>query len=268
MRVRAETAPSPPEDRGPLERDWPGRERRRPRIWDGNFLLLSAIARSLDEAVATYVPHGAAVLDVGAGAMPYYPLLAPVASDYAGADINAAPGVRWVCTLEDLTAPDDSFDLVLCTQVLEHVRRPEEALRQIARVLRPGGHAFVTTHGTYPFHPHPRDYWRWTQQGFEALFEDAGALELVELVPHRGSVACLAGLTANYVEMAATHARVGALGRPAVLALNALGLLGDRLAGRLRFPNEHTLITNFLAVGRKPAAASAPASRRRTALPT
>jgi SAM-dependent methyltransferase len=245
-------ATRPKSDGARLEREWPGRERRRPRLWDGNYLLLSAIVESLEDARDRYVGRGAAILDVGADRMPYYPLFADIASDYAGADLSPGPDVRWVCTLEDLQAPDEAFDLVLCTQVLEHVRRPEVALRQIARVLRPGGHAFITTHGTYPFHPHPTDYWRWTQQGFEALFEDAGALELVELVPHRGTAACLAGLTSNYVEMAAVHARVGAFSRPVILALNALGLAGDRAFGRLRFPNEHTLVTNFLAVGKKP----------------
>jgi SAM-dependent methyltransferase len=233
-------------------RTWPGRERREPRIWDGNYLLLSAIVRSLEAARDRYVRPGAAILDVGAGAMPYYPLFAELASDYAGTDVEPGENVRWVGPLEELGAPSDSFDLVLCTQVLEHVRRPVTALQQIARVLKPGGYAFVSTHGTYPFHPHPTDYWRWTQQGFEALFEDAGVLELVELVPHRGSVACLAGLTTNYVEMAAVSAKVGALVRPALAAVNALGLLGDRLTRKLHYPNPHTLVQNFLAVGRKP----------------
>ena len=46
--------------------------------------------------------------------------------------------------LESLTFPDESFDLVITQDVLEHVLRPEQAVAEIARVLRPGGaHVFT-----------------------------------------------------------------------------------------------------------------------------
>jgi SAM-dependent methyltransferase len=47
-------------------------------------------------------------------------------------------------TLEALTFPDDSFDVVVTSDVLEHVRLDDPALQEIARVLRPGG-CFVFT---------------------------------------------------------------------------------------------------------------------------
>jgi SAM-dependent methyltransferase len=232
-------------------RNWPGRVRRAPRIVDGGYLMLGAITKSLREARDRYCRPGMRVLDVGSEDMPYYPEFAPVAASYEGADIVPGPYVDYVGPLEDLTAPDASFDLVLATQVLEHVRNPQQALRQIARVLAPGGHAFITTHGVYPFHPHPTDYWRWTQQGFVALVEDVPELELVELVPHRHTMSCLALLVATYVEMAATKARVAPLGWPLIALLNVAGPVGDRLVRRLQYPRTQTLVMNFLLVLRR-----------------
>jgi SAM-dependent methyltransferase len=179
--------------------------------------------------------------------MPYYPLFASVAGEYAGADVEPGPGVRYVCPVEQLDVPDASFDLVLCTQVLEHVRDPAKALQEIARVLRPGGHAFVTTHGVWPFHPYPDDLWRWTQQGLEQLFVRTPGLTVRELVPHRGTASSLALMLNYYVELAARRARLTPLGLGLCAFLNLVGLLGERL-DRLRYPHADTLIHNFLVV--------------------
>jgi SAM-dependent methyltransferase len=232
-------------------RRWPGRVRRAPRIVDGGYLMLGAIAASLVAARDRYCRNGSRILDVGCEDMPYYPLFSPISARYEGADIVPGPRVDYVCPLEELTAPSGTFDLVLATQVLEHVRDPKKALVEIARVLVPGGHAFVSTHGVYPFHPHPTDYWRWTQQGFVALVDDVPELELVELVPHRHTISCLALLLATYVEIATAKARVPVLGWPLVASLNVIGPIGDRLIRRLRYPQSQTLVMNFLLVLRR-----------------
>ncbi len=244
MRSRAGVMPA-------WEREWPARVRRRPRLGDGGYLLLSELADSLVAARDRSVRAPADILDVGCGDKPYYPFFAGIAATYVGCDVVPGPRVDRVCPIEELAAEDRSVDLVLCTQVLEHARDPAAALRECARVLRPGGHLFASTHGTYPFHPHPNDYWRWTQQGLEALVASEPTLELVELVPHRGTVACLALFVATYLEIAATGLRIAPLARPAVALINLAGLAGDRMVGRLRYPHTYTLIPNFLVVARK-----------------
>ena len=232
------------------ERTWPARIRRRPQRSDGNYLLLSALVDSLVDSRDRYVPRGSKILDVGCGDKPYYPLFAE-AGEYVGADVVDGPKVDVVCPLEALAFEDASFDTVLCSQVLEHVREPVTSLREIGRVLRPSGVLLASTHGTYPYHPHPTDYWRWTQDGLRGLFDDAGGYEIVELIPHRGSIACLALLIANYVEMAAASAGVGWAGRPVVAAVNTLGAALDGKVARLNYPAPHTLIANFLVVARR-----------------
>ena len=229
------------------EPSWPQRRERRPGFFDAYYLHYSALAESLLRARDRYVRAPARILDVGCGDMPYYPLFAEVAEEYVGTDVEPGPRVQIVCSIEELDVEGASFDLVLCTQVLEHVSSPPRALREIARVLRPGGHAFVTTHGVWPFHPYPVDLWRWTQQGLETLVEDTPGLVLRELVPHRGTASALALMVNYYVEVVTRRAVLKPLGGSAIALLNAIGLAGDRIR-RLRYPNEDTLIHNFLAV--------------------
>jgi SAM-dependent methyltransferase len=150
--------------------------------------------------------------------------------------------------VENLDLDDETFDVVLCTQVLEHVRRPHQALLEMARVLRPGGVLLMSTHGVYPFHPDPNDYWRWTQQGFEAMFEDVESLQLAELHPHTGAPATFAMLMAGALHDLASTMHVRGLATPLIAGVNLAGRGMDRVTSesvRMR------LVGNFLAVARK-----------------
>lgn len=93
---------------------------------------------------AARIPVGARVLDVGAGVGPYRPLFAHC--DYHTYDFGREPGTVGKYTVtdyqSDITAilvPDGSFDVILCTEVLEHVPEPVRALQEFGRILRKGG---------------------------------------------------------------------------------------------------------------------------------
>jgi SAM-dependent methyltransferase len=92
--------------------------------------------------------------------------------------------------IEAMTFRDDSFDAVICLEVLEHVRHPELAASEIARVLRIGGVLLLTTpfltsyhgkgsrsqaHEDYP------DFWRFTHEGLAALFSSFTTLNVEPL---------------------------------------------------------------------------------------
>lgn len=115
---------------------------------------------------------GTRVLDFGCGERPYREALGPdvnyIGADLAGNDLADV-------TIEDgvVDLPDQSVDLVLSTQVLEHVTDPERYLNECHRILRPGGRLLLTTHGTMFYHPHPTDLWRWTREGLVQIMRDA-----------------------------------------------------------------------------------------------
>lgn len=115
------------------------------------------------------------LLDYGCGGSPYATIL-PQFSSYVRADITAGPGIDLVLDKRgELPAePDGSFDVVLSTQVLEHVPDPDKYLAEAFRLLRPGGALVLTTHGFVPEHGCPDDYHRWTGYGLERVVGQAG----------------------------------------------------------------------------------------------
>jgi SAM-dependent methyltransferase len=117
------------------------------------------------------IPAGGRILDAGAGERQYERFcrhLVYVAQDFSGYDGEGDgkglhPG-EWdrsrldiVCDIVAVPEPDASFDAVLCVEVLEHLPDPLPAIREMARLLRPGGHLVLTapfcslTHFS-PFH--------------------------------------------------------------------------------------------------------------------
>jgi SAM-dependent methyltransferase len=98
---------------------------------------------------------------------------------YVNLDHFALPGVDVAADAEQLPFPDAVFQRVECDAVLEHVRRPDQVMREIARVLAPGGYAHLVTPFCHPFHEYPKDYRRYTPDGLKLLAGEAGDLEVV-----------------------------------------------------------------------------------------
>ncbi len=67
---------------------------------------------------------------------------------------------------------------MICTYVLEHVADARACIDEIARVIKPGGHVYVTVPFLFPTHPDPLDRWRWTLDGLRhsmCAFEECEA---------------------------------------------------------------------------------------------
>ena len=73
---------------------------------------------------------------------------------------------------------DGKYDLIICTQVLEHVENPFVAVGTLQRWLKIGGHAIVTVPSAFPYHPDPKDYWRFTQDSILLLFQEWDIVDL------------------------------------------------------------------------------------------
>lgn len=74
-----------------------------------------------------------------------------------------------------IPADDDSFDVVLSGQVIEHVRAPWRWMAELVRVCRPGGRVITVSPVSWPYHEAPVDCWRIYPEGMRALCEEAGA---------------------------------------------------------------------------------------------
>lgn len=77
--------------------------------------------------------------------------------------------------------PAESFDVVVCTEVLEHVLRPFEAVAEILRLLRPGGLLLITTPFNFRIHGPLPDCWRFTEHGLRALLENFSEVVITPL---------------------------------------------------------------------------------------
>ena len=91
-----------------------------------------------------------------------------------------------------LPFPDAHFDIVVTTKyIMEHISEPETVVREIRRVLKPGGQAFLVAAHVRRQHQAPYDFFRYTEYGLRHLFQKAG-FSSVEITPSNGCMVTLA----------------------------------------------------------------------------
>jgi len=154
---------------------------------DGPHLVGESMRRAVRAALGRLAREGlprsargdVVVLDVGGRGRPYESLAASVLSEagYTPRHVVMDPGPASdvVGVAEAIPVRAGTAGLVMCTQVLEHVDRPDAAVAEMARVLAPSGACLLTTHGTWFYHPDPEDYWRWTALREERCWAPPGA---------------------------------------------------------------------------------------------
>lgn len=148
---------------------------RRSPPWHPLAYIIEALPAALaDLARDLHTPPGATVVDFGCAELPYRHFFSPDVR-YLGADLpgNAHASVE-ITSAGTLPLRDASADVVLSTQVLEHVADPALYLAEAHRVLRPGGRMLLSTHGMMVYHPDPVDFWRWTCAGLRRAVTGAG----------------------------------------------------------------------------------------------
>jgi SAM-dependent methyltransferase len=112
------------------------------------------------------------LLDFGCGGSPYHSLFPNadyLRADFTGVDLDYVIGEK-----SKIDEADEVFDLILSTQVAEHVEDPHSYFAESYRLLKKGGRFICTTHGTYPDHGCPYDFQRWTADGLKRDITAAG----------------------------------------------------------------------------------------------
>jgi SAM-dependent methyltransferase len=206
-----------------------------------DYLTLQA----LQESISTLVDRCALghsnprALDLGASNSPYKALLEAKGYTVKTLDIDRTHGADYEGTVEDTGLPDASFDLVLCTQVLEHCLNPWEGIREINRILAPAGVLIASVPHVWFYHPHPTDNWRFTQEGIVHLCR-MGGLQPEALFSQGGSVTAFFQVT-NFL----VYGVLGRWGLPLYFALNYLADPIDRALSNSAF------CLNFACLARK-----------------
>ena len=151
-------------------------ERLHPRRSDRTRWVLELLREKLRRIVQSeLLPKGQRIFDYGCRSKPYQVLFSAKFAEYVGGDLAGDQDADVVLGPKgEVPVPDESFDCVLSSQVLEHVQDPPSYLREARRILKAGGHLILSTHGIWPYHPDPLDYWRWTSDGLEFELSRAG----------------------------------------------------------------------------------------------
>lgn len=138
-------------------------------------------------------------------------ILAAFSESYVGVDIFDGPGVDKLVDVNDLmnSFGHESFDVVTSTEMLEHCANWQDAIYQMAGVLRPGGLLLITTRSPgFELHDYPADYWRFSKSDFEEIFRPIGNILALQSDMTLGwpcGVGILLRKTANLAQLDAWH---------------------------------------------------------------
>lgn len=134
------------------------------------------------------------VVDLGCGYGKYREMIEQYADKYVSVDNQSSEiqfndshqtPVDYVADVCQTPLPDNYAETVICTEVLEHVVNPFALVEEIFRILKPGGRVLLSSGWLAPYHPEPKDYWRFSHQGYEELCRQAG-LKVVEIYQQGG----------------------------------------------------------------------------------
>jgi len=205
------------------------RERAYPSLRDPNWLVLRQRRRIFEEGTERLLPTHLLVLDVGGRLQPYRSLLGSRVKDYVAIDPQLTPLVTTAAVAESLPFRDGQFDFVICTQVIEYFPDPARSVREIWRVLRKGGIAFLSAPSVF-VRDHDKEYWRFLPEGLRYLFRE---FENVEVLAEGNS---LTGLirTLNVFVVSFVRPRIllPACHWTIVPLLNVVGLLLEKTGGK------------------------------------
>lgn len=174
-------------------------------LWCGNpyALARTALRQALLLCIEDMPAITGLVLDVGCGSMPYRKLFG-VATAYHGLEIDQPrnhlnPNVTHWYNGGLFPMANSTYQVVICSQVLEHTFDPDQLLAEAFRVLQAGGYLLLTIPFFWPEHEQPFDSQRFTSYGLTYRLEQAG-FELCSLRRTNPGLPTLLQLTIEWLE--------------------------------------------------------------------
>lgn len=216
-----------------------GRERLRPALREMDYLIFEFRRRVIEPWCRELRAADLMVLDVGGRIQPYRSLFEGRLRCYVAVDLLLEGLVDVIGNAEQLPFRSESFDVVLCNDVVQYIADPAAAVREMHRVLRPGGVLILSTRAQYP--EHHDEYWRFLPEGLRLL---ARNFSTVCVEPEGASGAGLFTAVNVLLHRDIPWYRVMKVAeRTSIPLLNLLGLAANVLApGNRRFTCGYSLL--------------------------
>lgn len=203
-------------------------ERLHPHLTNPSWLVLGKRREIFKQWVRKLPTADLSVLDIGGRIQPYRPLLPSPLRRYVAVDLRRTPLVNLVARGEQLPLRDHSFDLVICTQVLQYVPNPGALLLEVHRVLKPNGFLFLSAPSAC-VRDSSEECWRFLPAALRLMLQP---FREIEIVPEGGSVAGLFRTLNISLDIFVRYPALRALYRITVCPLiNVLGKALERLSG-------------------------------------
>lgn len=210
----------------------------------GVLRLLPGLTRVTDpvlERTLARLPLKVKIVDLGAGGR-------RITQNTVTVDAFTSTDTDIVADVHILPLRDSTFEAVFCTGTLEHVEYPPRVLREIRRILRPGGYVHIEVPFLQPFHADPSDYWRWTLPGIELLCTREG-FERIESGTHIGPASAMAWVLNEWALSWVGNGRLGTI-VSAIIRLAAWPFLASD-KGLVRLGRAQRAASGLFFIGRK-----------------
>jgi SAM-dependent methyltransferase len=145
-----------------------------------NLEIIRRSVKSLINKASMFDQKGLNVLDIApqvhGGAKEFF-----IKSTISTLDIDPNSKSTYIadlCVNNESIIPSNNFDIIICTEVLEHTINPFNAVNEIYRILKKGGICYVTTPFNFRIHGPLPDCWRFSEHGLKSLFKDFSELEI------------------------------------------------------------------------------------------
>jgi SAM-dependent methyltransferase len=152
-----------------------------------NWLIFRTIDPQLHRVLKKY--GRGRLADIGCGSKPYKSIASKYFTEHVGIDHAVTAHDKSEINIESdaysIPVESESFETVLCTDVLEHLEEPDKAIQEAYRILKNDGIAIYTVPLIWHLHEEPRDFYRYTRYGLKYLFEK-NHFKIIELVALSG----------------------------------------------------------------------------------
>ncbi len=185
----------------------------KPPIWNTYRYVSTLTRRAYEKEIPAALEHGRKykILDYGCGVKPYEYIFESKIQKYTGVDVGSNPKADILIGPTDrLPFGTNEFDIVLSSQVLEHVEDVNKYIDECSRVMKDDAILFLSTHGTWQFHASPYDYNRWTHLGLKLLLKKQG-FHVLSCRPILGQLALTSQLRLSFFDSFANM--LGPVGR-------------------------------------------------------